>query len=502
MATPNGSGVQQQQASSSQFFYAPKFSGMNLLSPRQQINDYEFSWLENFLPVSDEAMQAVPGPSPSMGFTISGQNPSRMWHIAFNGNDYLLVFTAQGRLYLVNLITGTQTRIGASFTFSLPDACVWKSTTLLIADPTAGYCSWDGTTFTQIDATANAYQLIAVFQGRVWFIQNNTTILATAPDSITDFNVADGAFASSIYQDGLRRQVFHIQPGGDYLYFVGDGGVYAACNVAATSFQLVEVVRNHGTTFYAAVDFIDRTLIFAANDNIYGINGFYPVALAPSLAPLFSSFSVSGALHLSLATIYGCQVLCVRATYADPVVGPRAVFVGLFQGKVFLLSQTPTITYTATVELANVFITYATDGDSVFPLFQDPTVELSFKAQTKMYALGAPVILKEMVRAGVEQVPTLATGTMTLQVDTDYGSDAPFSVLNLQVLTFLNNSNAAIQFQNNSGGNIYFVVGGPSVGGMASQTKGRYFGATLIGTAPGIQIGGFIFEYKPGGPWP
>lgn len=475
------------------------FGGMNLLSPRPSLDEGEHAWLENFLPISPRTLTAVPGPDTTL-LTIAGKHPSgRQWHMVVAGVNYLIVFVTEGELWAFNLDTGAAAvKISGAFVFSAPDVDQWKSDTIVIADPTSGYCTWDGTTFTQVDATAK--QLVAVYAGRVWLISNNTTLTVTAPNSLTDFNVADGAVAAIITYGRLRKAVTRMARAGDYLMLVGDGGVYYISNVQASGvFQLLPAFENHGTTFYGGVDSFDRNLVFAAADNAYLVQGLYPTAIMPQLAPLFALLDLTKGLHISLATVLGVQILLVRATYNDPA-GARAIFLCVYQGRCFLLSQADNIIGTCTVEMNNIFYTYATDGTSIYKLFQDATALVSFKAVSRYDDLGNPVQLKLVTHAGVDGFLTSALGSISLEMDTELGSELA-TAQQFPTLTFTGAGGAVLTFTGSGAAPIVWVSGGITLGRASYNLRGIFIGYTLTGDNPNFSLIAVPVQYQRLGNW-
>ena len=125
------------------------FQGVNTQAARQVIGDNQFAWLENVMPVGFGNMPAVPGPSAVLA-TWTG-TAYHMRSVNILGTDYELIFTTNGALYAVNLSSYVVTTVAAAATLSASGADVaqWENAQAVIVDPSKGYFSWDGTTFTK-----------------------------------------------------------------------------------------------------------------------------------------------------------------------------------------------------------------------------------------------------------------------------------------------------------------------------------------------------------------
>ena len=149
-------GQQQGQKSKSEFQERQKgilkfqdFKGMNVQASRQALEDGEFSWLENAMPIGKGNLAVVP--TASTALTTNAQIPntitiSTTFSANISGVDYIFGFFNDGSLYAVNVTAGfTVTQIASSSTFSSSGvmATQWKNERLLIIDPSKGYFTYD-----------------------------------------------------------------------------------------------------------------------------------------------------------------------------------------------------------------------------------------------------------------------------------------------------------------------------------------------------------------------
>jgi hypothetical protein len=130
------------------------FETMDTQSARQALPVNRLAWCENLQIVGPNQLIAVNGPAPSIA-NLAGEIILSMFSANFTppggvNADYIICFCQSGAAYQVNAVTGASVRFALSGTFSpAPDMTVWSSQRILIADPTAGYCTWDGHVFVQ-----------------------------------------------------------------------------------------------------------------------------------------------------------------------------------------------------------------------------------------------------------------------------------------------------------------------------------------------------------------
>jgi hypothetical protein len=128
-----------------------EFKGMNYTDARMGIDDGEFAWLENAMTVGKGLVTILPYVGPTVA-TLS-QGIASMTGVVLNGNPVLIVVGSDGSLSQVTP-AGTVTVIAAAGTVSTSaKVTMWQSSPVLIIDPTYGYFTWDGTTFTHQNDT-------------------------------------------------------------------------------------------------------------------------------------------------------------------------------------------------------------------------------------------------------------------------------------------------------------------------------------------------------------
>lgn len=122
------------------------FKGMNTKNARIGLAPDELPWCENAVPVGPNNLISVPGNSVPLT-TVMGVTWLIRKDVFLNGAHYSICFGTNGSGWQISKTTGIATQFAPNSTFSAPDLCVYRANRILIADPTAGYCTWDGTAF-------------------------------------------------------------------------------------------------------------------------------------------------------------------------------------------------------------------------------------------------------------------------------------------------------------------------------------------------------------------
>lgn len=123
------------------------FETMDTQSVRVGLAPNRLAWLENLMPIGPNYLYTVPAALAPLT-TITGKSITRLFFVNIASTDFEICFTADGAGVAVNLANGVQTQFATAGTFSAaPDCTQWQSARILIADSTAGYCTWDTSAF-------------------------------------------------------------------------------------------------------------------------------------------------------------------------------------------------------------------------------------------------------------------------------------------------------------------------------------------------------------------
>ncbi len=132
--------------------------GMNTQPARQGLNEKFAAWMENLQALGPNYLLGVQGPMPALAM-LTGETIVKYYAGLIGTQDYLIAFCASGAAYTITVagavgqaVTGgTVVKFAPAGTFSATggDLVSYNAQRFLIADTTAGYCTWDGTTFVQ-----------------------------------------------------------------------------------------------------------------------------------------------------------------------------------------------------------------------------------------------------------------------------------------------------------------------------------------------------------------
>jgi hypothetical protein len=389
-----------------------KWEGVNVRDSRTAIGDTEFAWLENAITIGAGAIQILPKEGASVA-TLS-QGIASLWGFVLQGLPVMMAVGLDGSLTQVSPF-GTVVVAAAAGTLSTSATLtIWQGGPLLIIDPTKGYFSWDGTTFTVLDATQKG-EHIAVFQGHVW-ISKGRAITFTAPNSYTDMNPGHGAGTANITDEAFQGNIFAMASALEQLWIVGASAVEALSNVQAigtspfvsTSFSISNVVSSVGSQFSASVLGYFRALVFASPFGVYALSGVTPQKISeklddfpfgPQLGPVPDVPAAIAVVQNTLAVLF---LVSYAGTQAQSGLSPVPLIAGFVQGKWFFASQGD-LTWITTVNVGGVAQAWGTDGTHIYQLFgSDTCTEVSYKVQSKLYDFGSAVTEKGMLKLGVE----------------------------------------------------------------------------------------------------
>jgi len=132
-----------------------QFKGVNTKANRTAIEEDEFSWLENAMPVGYANLKITPTYT-NTGVTFS-HTVIAMFAVNLNLNDYLLAFESDGSCEYVNIGSLSKGNVAPAGTFSTTgniNVSQWKNTEALILDPYKGYFTWDETNLISVGSVS------------------------------------------------------------------------------------------------------------------------------------------------------------------------------------------------------------------------------------------------------------------------------------------------------------------------------------------------------------
>jgi hypothetical protein len=243
------------------------FKGINTKNNRTVIDDGEFGWLENAMPIGFGNLRIIEG-NEQVNVTWS-QDVTFLGSVNINNNEYVLGFQDDGSAQYVNLTNGTTGNIAAANTFSNSNVMItqWKNERALIIDPANGYKTWDGTNLHDVGSVNS----ITIVSGGTGYGGANTTVTFGAP------NQANGIQATGtvIVVSGAVSEIVMTECGTGYTSApsVTISGSGSNANVTCTILNQsgTDIATFSGRTWIAS----DRTVFYTAADTF---NDFYSVS--------------------------------------------------------------------------------------------------------------------------------------------------------------------------------------------------------------------------------
>lgn len=394
-------------------------------------------------------------------------------------------------------------------------------TGVIITEPGLGYLTNPTVTFIGGNDAAEATASLMPFgiqastletiQNSVW-AGNGTNILATAPESTTDFATSAGGVSVQAVDAFLRYQVTCLKQTTGFMYVFGDSSISVLSNIqtnvltsgqAATTFNSSNVDAQIGTPWRDTVVAFNRALVFANETGVYALYGGAAEKVSGPIDGLFLSADFNVGLvtapSASCATIFGIRVYLLLFTTVNSYTNQQEKLMAAWDGqKWFVATQNATLSYITTSEINSQIDTFATDGNHTFFAFQKPSTTLEKVFQTKLRAGdGLDLITTKQVNAVYLSAESNQAGANVLQVslDTEKGQGSFKNTPVTGTLVFVG-----------SGGPITFVgmspiewesVGFVTTGYGLPDTYGRFVGMTGQTNAADITLLQLAYLYAP-----
>ncbi|HEY6254038.1 MAG TPA: hypothetical protein VI685_29140 [Candidatus Angelobacter sp.] len=180
------------------------FETMDTQSARQALPNTRLNWCENLQIVGPNQLVVCNGPSSPVN-TLPGESISSQFYANYTppggvNTDYIICFCASGAAYQVNASTGASFKFAVANTFSTaPDMTTWSSQRILIADPVAGYCTWDDNVFVQQGGVSP--NIVVTAGGSGYGTPPSVTISGGSGSGATAHSVITGGVVTSVVLD-------------------------------------------------------------------------------------------------------------------------------------------------------------------------------------------------------------------------------------------------------------------------------------------------------------
>jgi len=171
-----------------------------------------------------------------------------------------------------------------------------------------------------------------------------------------------------------------------------------------------------------------------------------------------------------------------------------------FDRKWFVTSQGNSITRTVSAVQDGNILLYGTTGTNLIKFYQNSTASIEWEILTALWPMGDPIRDKQALKVGIEA--TLPSGFATFEAFIDSESQQSPAIIFQNSISWINNSNVVIQWQNSGGQNIGWITSSIPSGTdyflykYDARMYGKYLGITLMGTNVPFTINGFQLEHE------
>jgi len=318
-----------------------QFKGVNTKANRTAIDDSEFFWLENAMPIGYGNIKITPTYS-NVG-SVTFANTVTFYCSANIGLvDYIVAFQANGSAEYVRLDTNAKGTIGAAGTFSGSGVNIsqWKNDRVLIGDPAKGYFTWDGTNLIFIGSV-----------GQVGIVQAGSGYTSAPAVIISAPNTANGVQATAVatITANAVSSILITEAGTGYtsspaITFNGGGGSGANAIAGITTFATgtVSVLVTAGGTGYTNASNLTVTIAGGGGTNA-AAQGIVAGGIVTQvvMTNVGSGYTNSSNITVTIAGGGGTNATAKAIINTEPVVGIQS-----FSGRVWIANGR-TVTYSA-----------------------------------------------------------------------------------------------------------------------------------------------------------
>lgn len=317
-----------------------EFRGINTKANRTAIDDNEFAWLENAMPIGYANLKITPY---SSNTAVTFANVvTGLYSANIINNDYALTFEADGRCEQVDIVSNVKSNVAVAGTFSNSGINItqWKSERVLIGDKDKGIFSWDGTNLVAIGAV-----------GSIGIINGGTGYTTTPAVTISAPNQTGGiqAEAEAIITANVVTSIILTEGGTGYtspptITISGGGGANAnaVCSLVTFATGTVSVLVTNGGTGYTNVANTVVTISGGGGANAAGqaiLSGGQLVNVIMTNAG--SGYTNSSNITVTITGGGGSNATAKAIINSDPVTGIQT-----FSGRTWI-SQGRTVSYSA-----------------------------------------------------------------------------------------------------------------------------------------------------------
>jgi hypothetical protein len=524
---------QQQQPGPQQFIIMDNLPKMNTRPMRQNLSEKEAYWLENLQPIAGNDLKVVPAPLPALT-TVAGKTVARQFSTSLLNNpsdpnsdlvDLDIFFATDGSATAIAADNGAQTVVAPAGTFSTtPDMTTFSNEMILIADPLAGYCTWDGFTLTT-GINGIKCSTVAVFAGRAWlaFRRVLTWSGTTGP---TDFAAANASGDTSLTDADLVHEITALRALNNYLYIFGDQSTKFIGNitvvnppsgttgVSTTEFDIVTLASDIGCPSPMSILSYNRLVVFSNFHGVYMIIGASVQKVSDDLDGIFSRIDFSQEPCAALCDLNNIHLYLLLVRYQDPFdsaifgVQPQGVFLersiilALQTKDWFVLNQGMNLISIVSVPLSETdeISVYGSSGSDFTPLLVNDNGPVTFILKTALTAHGNIIRNKQAIKAGLALSAAIPQ-SITFLMESENQANS-YTLEAARPIIWRVPPGHIITWTNNTGAHIQFMVGPAfAVPYLSVDAYGHLLGATAFSTTSNMAISAVMIEYIDADLW-
>lgn len=502
---------------------------------RQNLTEKEAYWIENLQPIAGNDLKVVPAPFLPLT-TLGGKTVTRMFPTALLSDptdpnsaliDYIVFFATDGSATAVRADNGDSIEFALPGTFSTtPDATTFSDSYFLMVDPLAGYCSWDGTTFTQgINGLFGT--TLAVFAGRVW-IANRRLLTWTGTVGPFDFDTANASGNTTVTDADLVHEITALRALNNYLYIFGDQSVKFIGNVtvvnpqagqvgvSTTEFSIVTLASDIGCPFPMSIISYNRLVMFANKQGVYAIIGASVQKASSDLDGIWMRIDWSQEPSAAINDLNAIHNYCILIRYQDPdnwpvfgvepqgAIRTRSV-IAMFQEKLWYLTQQGMDLMAITsvpLSETNQVETFGSSGSDLTWLLSNTDTPVTWILKTALSAHNNVIVNKHAIRGGIAMSAT-EPQSMTFLAESENqknsytltaGRPIVWRNANHDIISFVNDDNPPDEL-------ILMTAPGFFLPYRSVDAHGHVIGGTLFSTSKNMSINAVMFEYTDADLW-
>ena len=511
-------------------WHIQQFAGINTQASRPAINDQEFSWLQNYMPVGAGNMRTL-WSNGGVIYTAPG-GKTIVYYYFFNiaTVQQCAVFLSDGTAVQVNPVTLAQVTISSNagdfYAGGYPPAATqWTAAGIIIVTEATnpnGYFAWDGSQLyrpgqnapnwlTNITPTVMPSGIhgnaVETYQNRAWVTTPNETpsipsiISQSVGGNGANFNTGDGGGSTPQQDSSLRATFTALRQTNGFLYYFGDSAIGVISNPQTTggntTYSNQNVDPQRGTSWPGTVAQFTTSLgpgiMFANPQGVFVVVGGTAQKVSGDLDGLFANGDFGTVTPTAgVAIVFGITVYAILIKTVDFNGNPVTIMC-LTDGKGnarqdgfrwWLATQDRALTQIRPSEINSNLQTWGCDGTRLFQCFAAPSLTLPKLFQTKFFPGQSPaeyIIYKKFYRLYFLAKDNSGSGvSFTGTIDGANSSTAITpSATSLGQLIFVNNSNRVIQFVNVSAVIIIFSLAAIPIYGSNGVAYDLLLGLTL-----------------------